>query len=63
MAREKNAEPDAEYATRMGALSMLLNSIVAVMAGASSPTFLVEISVSFVSRMRTKRRRLPALGV
>jgi solute carrier family 45 protein 1/2/4 len=37
MAREKNAEPDAEYATRMGALSMLFNSIVAVMAGALLP--------------------------
>lgn len=37
MAREKNAEPDAEYATRMGALSMLFNSIVAVMAGAVLP--------------------------
>jgi len=37
MAREKNGEPDAEYATRMGALSMLFNSIVAVMAGALLP--------------------------
>ena len=37
MAREKNAEPDSEYATRMGALSMLFNSIVAVMAGALLP--------------------------
>ena len=37
MAREKNAEPNSEYATRMGALSMLLNSIVAAMAGALLP--------------------------
>lgn len=37
MAREKNAEPDAEYATRMGALSMLLNSVVAAAAGALLP--------------------------
>ena len=37
MAREKNAEPDPEYATRMGALSMLLNSIVAAMAGTLLP--------------------------
>ena len=37
MAKEKNAEPDPEYATRMGALSMLFNSIVAVMAGALLP--------------------------
>jgi len=37
MAKEKNGEPDAEYATRMGALSMLFNSIVAVMAGALLP--------------------------
>ena len=37
MAREKNAEPDSEYATRVGALSMLLNSIVAVVAGAVLP--------------------------
>jgi len=37
MAREKNAEPDPEYATRVGALSMLLNSIVAAMAGALLP--------------------------
>jgi len=37
MAREKNAEPDAEYATRVGALSMLLNSVVATMAGALLP--------------------------
>ena len=37
MAKEKNAEPDAEYATRMGALSMLFNSIVAVVAGAFLP--------------------------
>jgi len=37
MAKEKNAEPDAEYATRMGALSMLFNSIVAVVAGAVLP--------------------------
>lgn len=39
MAKEKNAEPDPEYATRMGALSMLLNSIVAVVAGAILPYF------------------------
>ena len=37
MAREQNAEPDSEYATRVGALSMLLNSIVAVAAGALLP--------------------------
>jgi len=37
MAKEKNAEPDPEYATRMGALSMLFNSIVAVVAGAVLP--------------------------
>lgn len=37
MAREKNAEPDPEYATRIGALSMLLNSVVATMAGALLP--------------------------
>ncbi|KAF9653396.1 MFS general substrate transporter [Thelephora ganbajun] len=37
MAREKDAEPDAEYATRMGALSMLFNSVVAVVAGALLP--------------------------
>ena len=37
MARERDAEPDAEYATRMGALSMLFNSIVAVFAGALLP--------------------------
>jgi solute carrier family 45 protein 1/2/4 len=37
MAREKNAEPDAEYATRMGAFSMLLNSVVAAAAGALLP--------------------------
>ena len=37
MAREKNAEPDAEYATRVGALSMLLNSAVATAAGALLP--------------------------
>ena len=37
MAREKNAEPDEEYATRVGALSMLLNSVVATLAGAILP--------------------------
>jgi len=37
MAREKNAEPDPEYATRVGALSMLLNSVVATAAGALLP--------------------------
>ena len=37
MAREKNAEPDPEYATRVGALSMLLNSVVATAAGAVLP--------------------------
>ena len=37
MAREQNAEPDAEYATRIGALSMLLNSVVATAAGAILP--------------------------
>jgi len=37
MAKENDAEPNAEYATRMGALSMLFNSIVAVMAGAFLP--------------------------
>lgn len=37
MAREKNAEPDPEYATRMGALSMLFNSVVAAFAGALLP--------------------------
>lgn len=37
MAREQNAEPDAEYATRIGALSMLLNSVVATAAGAFLP--------------------------
>ena len=37
MAKERNAEPDPEYATRMGALSMLFNSIVAVLAGALLP--------------------------
>lgn len=37
MAKEKNGEPDSEYATRIGALSMLLNSIVAAMAGTLLP--------------------------
>lgn len=37
MARERNAEPDAEYATRMGALGMLFNSMVAVIAGTVLP--------------------------
>lgn len=37
MAKEKNGEPDSEYATRVGALSMLLNSVVAAMAGALLP--------------------------
>lgn len=37
MARERDAEPNSEYATRMGALSMLLNSIVAALAGALLP--------------------------
>jgi len=39
MAREKNAEPDAEYATRVGALGMLFNSMVAVVAGSVLPYF------------------------
>ena len=37
MAKEKNAEPDPEYATRVGALSMLFNSIVAALAGTLLP--------------------------
>ena len=37
MARERGIEPDPEYATRMGAFSMLLNSIVATAAGALLP--------------------------
>jgi solute carrier family 45 protein 1/2/4 len=37
MAKEKNAEPDPEYATRVGALSMLFNSVVAALAGTLLP--------------------------
>ena len=37
MARERDSEPDPEYATRVGALSMLLNSVVATAAGAILP--------------------------
>lgn len=39
MAKERNAEPNSEYATRIGALSMLLNSIVAALAGTILPYF------------------------